>query len=120
MIHIVDDDPNVRDGFTMLLKSAGYNCTSFKTAEEFLANYNMGAKDLLILDIHSAGMNGCSLMEYLSKKEIKLPLIVMTAYEEQSTRYAAKKYGAVAYLRKPVDGDALLDLIRFNFAKPLT
>ena len=114
MIYIIDDDQNVRDGFMMLLKSAGYKCSSFESAEEFLKNYEAGANDLLILDIHLNGMNGNSLLEYLVKKGFHLPVIIITAYDEQSSREAAKKYGALAYLRKPVDSAALIDLVKYN------
>jgi two-component system response regulator FixJ len=114
MIYIIDDDQNVRDGFAILLKSAGYECSSFESAEEFLKNYKTGASDLLILDIHLSGMNGNSLLEYLVKKGLHLPVIIITAYDEQSSREAAKKYGVLAYLRKPVDGEALIDLVKYN------
>lgn len=119
MIHIIDDDPNVREGFMMLLKSAGYVCDAFESAEKFLVNYKAGTSDLLILDIHLTGMNGCSLLEYLRTKKMRLPVIIITGYDEKSTRSAAKDYGALAYLRKPVDSSALLDLIKFNYAQKI-
>ena len=115
MIHIIDDDPNVRDGFSLLLNSAGYKCHSYESAEKFLEYYEKHHNnDLIVLDIHLRGMNGCDLMDFLSKKELYLPVIIITAYDDQATRLAAKKYGALAYLRKPVDSDALIDLIKFN------
>lgn len=119
MIHIIDDDKEIRDGFKMLLKSAGYDCNAFESAENFLKNYNAESLDLLILDIHLPGMNGCSLLEYFREKKMQLPVIIITGYDEQSTRIAAKNYGALAYLRKPVDSSALLDLIKFSYANKL-
>ena len=114
MVYIVDDDQHVRDGFTVLLKSAGYECSAFDSAEEFLKNYKAGARDLLILDIHLPGMDGNSLLEYLVKKGLHLPVIIVTAYDEQTSRQAAKNYGALAFMRKPVDSEALIDLIKYN------
>jgi FixJ family two-component response regulator len=114
MIYIIDDDQNVRDGFMMLLKSAGYECNAFESAEKFLENYNAEAHDLLILDIHLPGMNGCSLLQHLRKNNMHLPIVIITAYDEQTTRTTAKNYGAIAYLRKPVDGTALIDVIRYK------
>ncbi len=67
MVYIIDDDQNVRDGFMMLLKSAGYECSCFESAEEFLKNYKPGARDLLILDMHLIGMNGCTFLEKLER-----------------------------------------------------
>lgn len=114
MIHIIDDDPNVRDGFSLLLKSAGYKCDSFENAEQYLEYNNIDIKDLLILDIHLTGMNGIELLEKLGDGKIHLPVVIITAYDDHLTRVAAKKYGAVAYFRKPVDSEALLDIIKYN------
>jgi len=114
MIYIIDDDQNVRDGFSILLKSSGFECSCFESAEDFLMNYKTGVRDLLILDIHLTGMNGNSLLEHLMKKGIRLPVIIVTAYDEPASRKAAKNYGAMAYLRKPVDSEALIDLVKYN------
>ena len=114
MINIVDDDPFVRRGFTMLFKSAGFPSLAFGSAEEFLADFKTGDSDVLILDMHMPGMNGCDLLEYLANREIFIPVIIVTAYDEPTSRECARKYGAVAYLRKPVDGEALIDLVRYS------
>jgi len=114
MIYIIDDDQNVRDGFMMLLKSAGYKCSCFESAEDFLRDFHSEANDVLVLDIHLPGMNGNSLLELLLKKRLYLPVIIVTAYDDQATRILAKDYGARAYFRKPVDSEALIDAIRFN------
>lgn len=114
MIYIIDDDPNVRDGFMMLLKSAGYKCSCFESAEEFLKNYERGAGDLLILDMNLIGMNGCTLLEKLNKRGLHLPVIVVTGFDEPKYRECSRDYGVVAYLRKPIDGEALIDLIRYK------
>jgi len=120
MIYIIDDDPNVRDGFTMLLNSAGYECTCFESAEEFLKNYKAGLKDLIILDMHLIGMNGCKLLENMDKKGLHLPVIVITAFDEPKYRDASREHGVLAFLRKPVDGEALLDIIKYNLENQLS
>jgi len=114
IIYIIDDDPNVRDGFTMLLNSAGYECTSFESAEEFLKNYKAGLKDLIILDMNLIGINGCTLLEKLEEMGLHLPVIVITAFDEPKYRECCREYGVLAFLRKPVDGEALLDIIKYN------
>jgi len=114
MLYIIDDDKHVRDGFMMLLKSAGYECSFFESAEEFLKNYKAGLKDLIILDMHLIGMNGCTLLEKMDKKGLHLPVLAITAYDEPKYRDSCRDYGVLAYLRKPVDGEALLDIIKYN------
>jgi len=117
MIYIIDDDKYVRRGFEILFKSAGLTCSSFASAEEFLKIMHTLDNDIIILDMHMPGMNGCELLEYLSARKIFLPVIIITAYDELVSRECAKKYGALAYLRKPVDSEALIDLINYSVNK---
>lgn len=114
MIHIIDDDKCVREGFTMLFKSADIECNSYENAEEFLKLFDMNRKDLIILDMHMPGISGGDLLEIISKKGLRLPVIIVTAYNDEASRKYAKNYGVIAYLHKPVDSEALLDLIKFN------
>jgi FixJ family two-component response regulator len=114
MIYIIDDDKYVRRGFEILFKSTGLDCTSFGSAEEFLEVLNIIEDDIIILDMQMPGMNGCDLLAYLADHELFFPVIVITAYDEPSSRECARKYGALAYLRKPVDSEALIDLIRYT------
>jgi two-component system, LuxR family, response regulator FixJ len=114
MVYIIDDDQHVRDGFTVLLKSAGYECSAFDSAEKFLNGYKTGMNDMIILDMHLIGINGCTLLEQLDEKGMHLPVIVITAFDSPKYRERCREYGVLAFLRKPVDGEALLDLIRYN------
>ncbi len=114
MIHIIDDDPSVRRGLGMFLKSAELECTCHASAEEFLETGKLQGHDLLILDMHMPGMGGCDLLKHFTEKKMHIPVIIITAYDEQASRECAKNYGAVAYLRKPVDGEALIDLIKYS------
>jgi FixJ family two-component response regulator len=114
MIYIVDNDQNIREGYRMLLKSAGFDCKSFETAEEFLKTFHAEETELLLLDIHLHGMNGFALLEKLENEGYHLPVIIITAYDENESRSQARKYGVMAYLRKPIDSEALIDLIKYN------
>lgn len=98
----------------MLFKSAGLVSDAYGSAEEFIVNGKQGQNDIIILDMHMPGMNGCDFLEYLAKHEIYIPVIIITAYDEPASRECAKRYGAVAYLRKPVDGEALIDLVKYS------
>jgi two-component system response regulator FixJ len=114
MVYIIDDDQHVRDGFTVLLKSACYECIAYDSAEMFLKCYKTGMNDLIILDMNLIGINGCTLLEKLEATGIKPPVIVVTAFDQQRYRECCKHYGVMAYMRKPVDGVALIDLVKFN------
>ena len=114
MIYIIDDDKSVRRSFEILLSSADFEYTSFESAEEFLKFFTPKKNDFLILDIHMPGMNGCDLLNTLKEKNIQIPVIIITAFDEAFSRECAKNYGVKAYLRKPIDGEALIDLIEYN------
>jgi FixJ family two-component response regulator len=115
MVYIIDDDKYVRRGFEILFKSACLKCFSFGSAEEFIDTVHSSSEnDVLILDMHMPGMSGCELLNYLAKNEVFFPVIVVTAFDEQESRECAKNYGAVAFLRKPVDSEALIDLIKYS------
>jgi FixJ family two-component response regulator len=112
VIHIVDDDKYVLRGFQILLKSEGFDSNAYESIEDFLRLWQKGENDLLILDIHMPGLNGCDLLEYLEMRKIYLPVIVITAYDEPESRKYSESYGIIAYLLKPVDGEILINLIR--------
>lgn len=113
MIYIIDDDQYVRRGFRLLLIAGGFESISCNSAEEFLEKYNPDNTDLVILDYHLPGMTACDLLEYFAKNSLYFPVIIITAFDDQHSRACAKKYGVVAYLRKPVDGEALIDIIKY-------
>lgn len=114
MIYIIDDDQFVRRGFEILFKSTAMESVSYKSAEEFLEKGHAGINDIIILDMHMPGMTGCELLDYFYKHKMFIPVIIITAYDEPASRECAKNYGALAYLRKPVDSEALIDLIKYS------
>lgn len=113
MIYLIDDDKSVRQGFGMFLKSAGLAVVSYENAEDFLSSVKPQVKDVLILDLHLPGMNGCDLLIELKEEDVHIPVIVVTAFDEPQSRETCKQYGVKAFLRKPVDSEALLDIINY-------
>jgi FixJ family two-component response regulator len=116
MIYLIDDDKSVRRGFEMFLKSAGYEFISLDSAEGFLSQYKPGSGDLVVLDLSLPGMNGCDLLKSFEESGIHIPVIVVTSFDEPQSRDYCRKYGVKAFMRKPVDGEALLDIIKFNIS----
>jgi FixJ family two-component response regulator len=111
MIYIIDDDKSVRRSFELLLNSAGLETKSYAGANEFLDVYRQDEGDLLILDIHMPDMNGNELLKILKERKNNLPVITITAYDEDVSRRSAEEYGVLNYLVKPVDGETLIELI---------
>jgi FixJ family two-component response regulator len=114
MIYLIDDDKSVRRGFELFLKSAGMAYKSLESAEDFLKQFKPESGDLIVLDLSLPGMNGCDLLKKFDEQDIKIPVIVVTSFNEPVSRECCRKYGVKAFLRKPVDGEALMDLIKYH------
>jgi FixJ family two-component response regulator len=104
----------MRRSFEIFLESAGLEFKSFGSAESFLSNGMPTINDLLLLDINLPEMNGLDLLRSFDQEKKNIPVIVITALDDTHTRENCKKYGAKAFLRKPVDGDTLVDLIKYH------
>jgi FixJ family two-component response regulator len=117
MVYLIDDDESVRRGFRLFLDSAGIDHQSFQSADEFLMVYKPHEADLLVLDLNLPGTNGIDLLKTIDRLGIHLSVVVVTAHDEPKSREYCKQFGVKAYLRKPVDAEALLDIIRYDMAK---
>ena len=117
MIYLIDDDESVRRGFELFLKSAGYNYKSMESGVDFLAQFKPDSGDLIILDLSLPGMNGCDILKKFEEACIHIPVIVVTSLDDPGSRELCRQYGVKAFLRKPVDGEALLDIINYNLLK---
>jgi FixJ family two-component response regulator len=105
---------SVRRSFEIFLESAGIEFKSFGSAESFLSSGVPTINDLLLLDINLPVMSGLDLLDSLAKDKKPVPTIVITAVDDGRTRERCKGYGVKAFLRKPVDGETLMDLIKYH------
>jgi two-component system, LuxR family, response regulator FixJ len=110
-VFIVDDDESVRASLRLLVESAGLRSRTFASAEEFLESRSMNDASCLLLDIQMPGMSGFELQEQLAISKTHVPVIFITGHDRSGMEGKAMKLGAVAYLRKPFDDEALLDAI---------
>jgi len=116
-VFVVDDDPAVLRFITFLVKSNGRAVESFSSAKEFLDRYDPERPGCLLLDVRMPGMGGLELQECLARRNIEIPIIVMTAHSDVPIAVRALKAGALDFLEKPLDGDTLLDRIDQAFAQ---
>jgi two-component system, LuxR family, response regulator FixJ len=111
-VFIVEDDAAVRDSLGLLLGLQGFRTQAFSCAEDFLRVYQSSWAGCVLLDVRMPGLSGLELQETLRQKDLGLPVIIMTAHGDVSTVRTALKSGAVDFLEKPVDPDALLVAVR--------
>ena len=113
MIFVIDDDQSMQRAFLLLLRSAGFDAKAFTSAEEFLTYSRVSDGDCIILDLRMPRINGFDLMEKLISREIRTPIICVTAFDDVKSRERARELGAAAYFTKPVDDQALIDAINW-------
>jgi len=111
-VFVVDDDEQARNSVCALVRSMGMIAESFASAEDFLNRYTPGRPGCLVTDYRMLGMSGLELQEELIRRNIALPVIVLTGYARTSVTVQAMKAGAVTMLDKPYAEDDLWDAIR--------
>jgi FixJ family two-component response regulator len=112
-IFLVDDDSSARKGLARLLRAAGYDVRDFASAKDFLDVLGSEASGWLVLDARMSGISNEEVLEELKARHIHLPIIVVTGDDDSATRRKAQKMKATGFFRKPVDGPALLDAIKW-------
>ncbi|MBX9828239.1 MAG: response regulator [Xanthobacteraceae bacterium] len=111
VIAIVDDDDAVRRAVRALLRSLGHHVLAFASGEEFLHSAQLPETSCLITDVQMPGMSGIDLQARLQESGHRLPVIVITAFPDESVRKRAMQLGALSFLAKPLDETALTDCL---------
>ena len=116
----VDDDFRVRESIESLVESAGYSPLMFSSAEEFLQSGTLVGARCLITDVRMPGINGIELQRRIRSQRPDLPVIFISAHNDDDTRQRAFDEGAASFLYKPFDAAELLEAIRVALANSLT
>jgi FixJ family two-component response regulator len=112
IIAVVDDEEAVRRALRRLLSAAGFAVEVFLSGEDFLASVASRVPGCLVLDLHMPAPDGFAVQTRLVQSGIRVPVVVITGHDMPGTRERVLALGASAYLRKPVDGQLLLDAIK--------
>ena len=112
LVAIIDDDDLMRSALQGLLKSVGLPAQTFASSEEFLQSGRQRETACLIADIRMPGMSGLELQAKLNADHCRIPTIFITAHGDEKMRMQALRAGAVEFMAKPFDDEALLDSVR--------
>ncbi len=112
-VYLIDDDEAVRKALALVLRSVQLRVVTFASAEEFLAKYRPDAEHraCLITDVRMPGMSGLQLQSELIRREIHIPMVVISAHADIRQAVLAMQSGALSVLEKPVNEQELIDLI---------
>lgn len=119
VVMIVDDDDSIRKAVRRLMKSFGLAVETFASAEDFLGSDWPEKTSCLILDVHMPDMNGLELQERLVASSFAIPIIFITAFNDDRARAQALNAGAVGYLIKPFADEELLNCIHSALKHPV-
>lgn len=111
LIRIVDDDPSVGASFRFVLEAVGYQVRTYESAAEFLDGDDPTREGCMLLDVRMPGLSGPELQTRLAEMKCDLPIIFLTAHGEVRMAVEAVQAGALDFLEKPVDAEALLPLL---------
>lgn len=111
IVFVVDDDVSVRESLDLLIEFAGRQPNVFASAEDFLANPRAATPSCLVLDVSLPALNGLELQKLIGDR-VEMPIIFITGHGDVPMTVQAMKSGAVEFLTKPFDDEALLSAIR--------
>ena len=110
-VFVVDDDVSVRESLALLIRSAGWEPQTFDSAQAFLDRARARSPCCLLLDLSMPNLDGLELQNRLALQHRDLPIIFVTGHADVPKTVQAMKAGAVEFLTKPLDDDALIDAI---------
>ena len=112
IVFIVDDDVSVRESLELLIRDQNWKPELFASAQEFLDHPRKRVPSCLVLDLSLPGLNGLDLQKQLAVERSDMPIIFISGYGDVPKSVQAMKAGALEFLTKPLNDDALVSAIR--------
>src|SRR5207244_8395286 len=111
VVCVVDDDESLRRSVRNLLSSVGFRVETFASAEEFLESTHRANAGCLVLDLRMGGMNGLDLLGHLAATGSRIPVIIVTAKDDEEVGRRTLETGAIAFIRNTFRRDAHTDFV---------
>ena len=111
IVFVVDDDSSVRESLQLLIESVGWQPETFKSGQDFLARRRELTPSCLLLDVGLPGLDGFDVQKLLAHRT-ETPIIFISGHGDVPTTVRAMRAGAVEFLTKPLDSDALIQAMR--------
>jgi FixJ family two-component response regulator len=120
IVFVVDDDVSVRESLELLIRFEGWQPEIYASAQEFLSRPRVLAPSCLILDVALPDLNGLDLQKRIASDRMDMPIIFITGYGDVPMTVKAMKAGAIEFLTKPFDDEALLSAMRHAIERSCT
>jgi two-component system response regulator FixJ len=117
VVFVIDDDESICRSLRRLLQSAGFHVRTFISGNDFLNQGCQNMSGCIILDVRMPEIGGLELQKRLNDSCCKMPIIFMSAHQDNGTRKEALNAGAVAFLQKPFEDQLLIEMIHSALSK---
>ena len=117
LVHLIDDDEDVRRALAFLLGTAGLAVKVYESASAFLEKCEDFESGCVVSDVRMPGIDGVELLRQLQQKRARMPVVIMTGHADVPLAVAAMKAGAVDFIEKPFADDVLLAAIQVAFER---
>jgi FixJ family two-component response regulator len=111
-IAVIDDDLRVLESLINLLASCGYKAEGYSSAEQFLGTDGLSRTSCIITDVEMRQMSGLGLLYHVQNVNSSVPVVIITGKPSENSEAFYLDRGAIGFFRKPVNGDALVDLLK--------
>jgi two-component system response regulator FixJ len=114
-VFLVDDDEAIRHSASFMLRHAGYTVKTFPDGIVFLDQISDQFEGCILLDVRMPGMDGLEVQSALNRRGINMPVIILTGHGDVPVAVEAMKGGAIEFLEKPYEKQALVGAIESAF-----
>jgi FixJ family two-component response regulator len=111
LVVVIEDDPASQRTLARVLRAGGYEAAVYGSAEDYLSSPPSSLPIGMVLDVHLGPMSGIELQRHLCREGSRLPVIILTAFDDARAREQAEHLGCLAYLRKPCEAETILALL---------
>src|SRR6476469_1108341 len=115
VVHIVDDEESVRRSISFMLRTSGFDVSTWSSGLGFLKDAKVAQAGCVLLDVRMPDMDGLAVQKEMSEQGVGMPVIVLTGHGDVGTAVAAMKNGAVDFLEKPFEKSQLLQALEVGF-----
>jgi two-component system, LuxR family, response regulator FixJ len=117
LVHIIDDDDSVRRSAAFMLKHAGYRVESHVSGVAFLKDSKNAERGCVLLDVRMPEMDGLEVQQEMVKRGIDMPVVILTGHGDVGVAVKAMRAGAVNFIEKPYEKEALLGAIEEAYSR---
>ena len=116
-VYIIDDHASVRHALGEMLSVFGYSVEAYESAESFLRAYDPLWPGCVVADVRLPGMDGIEFVRELARRQVLLPVVVISGHADVPVALAAIKAGAEDFIEKPIDDVKLVAAINRGLAR---